>query len=86
MLPTRAANRDGQITSIVLLKFGQPAFDELLNVVNKWLGVGLRLQKFLHRRVQSRQWALCHIVIWIGQAPCIKHEIRINGQAVFETK
>ena len=86
VLAACTANRDGQVAAVVLFKTWQPAGDELFDVINHQLGVGLRLEKYLDGFIQPCEWAQVDVVKGVGQAADIKNEIGIHWDPVFKTE
>lgn len=86
VLASSATDRDGQVAAVVLLETWQPAGDELFDVINHQLGVGLRLEKYLDGFIQPCEWAQVDVVKGVGQAADIKNEIGIHWDPVFKTE
>ncbi len=86
MAPASAANGDGQVAAIVAYEARQPLFYEFSNVPGHHLDIGVGFEKPDHIRIKPGLITQSRIVVWIGKAAHVEHEVSIQRDAMFESE
>ena len=82
----RAADRDGQVVAVVARVVGQPARDEVVDVAVHALDFGIALEEVDDGGVACRSAAQRRLVVRIGQAAHVEHEVGVERHAVLEAE
>ena len=85
-MPPDAADGDSQITAVVGHVAGQPAFDEDTDILIHFLRQRRALQKLDHRRIASGKRAQQRVIVRVGQAAHVVHQVGIQRHTMLETK
>ena len=86
MMPTCAADADGDIGPITRGKAGQPFKQIVGNVLEHLFYIRLCGQVVCNGLVQARLFAQLGFPIGVGQAAYIKHQVSIDRHAALKTK
>ena len=81
-----AADRDGQVVAVVARVVGQPARDEVVDVAVHPLDFGDRSRGTRPPARRARSAAQRRLVVRIGQAAHVEHEIGVERHAVLEAE
>ena len=86
VLSSRASDGDREIATMNAVVLGNPAFQELQNVIvhpdERFLGIE-KIDDFLVAAVKTPE---LYSPVWIGEAPHIEYEVSIGGYSVLESE
>ena len=86
MLATGAADRHGQVVPVVARIVGQPARHEMIDVGIHALDFGKLLEVGDDLRIATAQILERRLVMRIGQAAHVEHQVRVERYAVLVTE
>ena len=86
VLPAGTADGDGNVAAAFFLQAREPVVHKVVDVVHHFLRQGLLVEIRLNGGIHAGVGAQLGIVIGIGQATHIEHEIGVVRHAVFEAE
>ena len=82
VLSAGAADGHGQVAAVVGDETGQPAFHEIADIAKHVLCAGGVVEKFDHRGIAPGERSQHRVVVRVGQAAHIEHQVGIQRDAV----